>query len=68
MKHNYLLRYDPPREEFDYNNPSTWQKVFYIKSNECPEQLDFDLKIIGLKRIYHMKDEYLRIDIWDGEF
>ena len=62
MKHDWLLRYNPPREDFDYDNIATWQKVFIIDKHECPEKLDFDLKINALKKKYKMKDEYIRLD------
>ena len=59
MKHDVILKYNPPREEFNYQDITTWQKVFIIEKRECPEQLDFDLRVNELKKKYKMKDEYL---------
>ena len=63
MKHDVILKYNPPREEFNYQDITTWQKVFIINKNECPEQLDFDLKINELKKKYKMKEEYMHLNV-----
>lgn len=62
MKYDWILKYNPPREQFDYNDITTWQKVFIIEKSSCPEQLDFDLRINELKKKYKLKDEYIRLD------
>ena len=68
MKYNIILKYNPPREEFDESDITTWQKVFIIDKNECAEQLDFDLKVNELRQKYKMKKEYmsLMVDVTDS--
>ena len=66
MKYKWLLTYEPPLEYFDENDITTWRKVFYISKQECPEQLDFDLKLNELKQLYQMEDGFIHITILDN--
>lgn len=57
------ILYKPPKEEFDYEDYTTWPKIFFTDSYECPEKLDVHLKVCELKKLYHMKDEYISISM-----
>lgn len=67
MKNAYRLLYKAPIYDMlnDPDNIDTWRKVFYISKYDCPSELDLTTKIIELKNLYNMKDEYIAIQDLD---
>lgn len=63
MTYKWRLLYRAPVYDMlsDIDNIDTWRKVFYISKEECPSQLDLDCKIIELKKLYNMKDQYIEL-------
>lgn len=65
MKEDMILTYMPPIK-FDKYDLTTWPKVFIIKKEECPEELDFRLKINELIQTYHMLEDFVSIVEYDS--
>lgn len=62
MKYKWRLLYKPPIENEIENDPDTWRKVFYISQYEYPTELDIIIKLIELKNLYNMKQEYMILE------
>lgn len=62
MTYKWRVVYKPPIEKIDYNNIDSLPKVFYYSIYDCPEKIDLAVELERLKKLYHMKDEYLYLE------
>ena len=68
MKYKWRVLYKVPIEEIT-DDPDTWRRTWYFSIYDCPEKLDFEVKILNLIRDFKLKKDYIIIQTLneDGE-